>query len=301
MNLLIADDEPVNRRLLEILLKKWGYSVTVVSDGNEAWQVLQGDSRHRIAILDWMMPGMDGIQLCRKIRKDESRPPLYVILLTARQATEDANGRFESVADDYLPKPYAAHELKARLRAASRIIELEDQLRSAHDAIKVETTHDTLTGLWNRSAIMEILHRELHRASRQNLTLAVTIVDIRGLNEINREHGHMAGDTALRETARRIRTTVRIYDSVGRYGAGQFVIISPACDGDGASCLAQRVRSRICEDLIRSFAGDFAISVSCGIAVGGKNIQATDIISAAESALSEAKKTGHASIEPALT
>ena len=198
MNVLIADDEPVNRRLLEILLKKWGYSVTVASDGNEAWQALQSDAGHRIAILDWMMPGMDGIQLCRKIRKDESRPPVYVILLTARQATEDANGRFESVADDYLPKPYAAHELKARLRAASRIIELEDQLQAARDAIKVETTHDTLTGLWNRSAIMEILHRELHRANRQNLTLAVMIVDIKGLNEINRQHGHMAGDTALR-------------------------------------------------------------------------------------------------------
>ena len=301
MNILIADDEPVNRRLLEILLKKWGYGVTVASDGNEAWRALQADARHRIAILDWMMPGMDGVQLCRKIRKDESRPPTYVILLTARQVTEDANGRFESVADDYLPKPYAAHELKARLRAASRIIELEDQLQSARDAIKVESTHDTLTGLWNRSAIMEILHRELHRAYRQNLTLAVMIVDIRGLNKINREHGHMAGDTALRETARRIRTTVRIYDSVGRYGAGQFVIISPACDGAGASSLAQRIRSKLCDDPIRSFAGDFAINVSLGIAVGGKNSQATDIIAAAESALSDARKTGHTSIEPALT
>jgi two-component system cell cycle response regulator len=301
MNVLIADDEPVNRRLLEILLKKWGYSVTVASDGNEAWEALQGEARHRIAILDWMMPGMDGIQLCRKIRRDQSRPTMYVILLTARQATEDANGRFESVADDYLPKPYAAHELKARLRAASRIIELEDLLQSARDAIKVETTHDTLTGLWNRSAIMEILHRELHRANRQNITLALTIVDIKGLNEINRRHGHMAGDTALRETARRIRATVRIYDSVGRYGGGQFVIISPACDGAGASSLAQRIRSKLCDDLIRSFAGDFSISVSLGIAVGGKDLQATDIISAAESALIEAKKTGHANIEAALT
>ena len=301
MNVLIADDEPVNRRLLEILLKKWGYGVTVASDGNEAWRALQADAGHRIAILDWMMPGMDGIQLCRKIRKDENRPPVYVILLTARQATEDANGRFESVADDYLPKPYAAHELKARLRAASRIIELEDQLQSARDAIKLETTHDTLTGLWNRSAIMEILHRELHRANRQDLRLAVMIVDIKGLNEINRRHGHMAGDTALREAARRIKTSVRNYDSVGRYGGGQFVIISSACDGADASSLAQRVQSKICDELIRSFAGDFSLSVSLGIAVGGKDMQAANIISAAERALSEAKKTGHARIGPALT
>jgi len=148
---------------------------------------------------------------------------------------------------------------------------------------------------------MEILHRELHRSNRQNLTLAVMIVDIKGLNEINRRHGHMAGDAALRETARRIRASVRNYDSVGRYGGGQFVIISSGCDGASASSMAQRVRSKICDELIRSFAGDFSLSVSLGIAVGGKDIQAANIISAAERALSEAKKTGHARIEPALT
>ena len=105
MKILVADDEPVNRRLLEILLNKWGYDVSVAADGEEAWRELQSPSQPRIAILDWMMPGMDGIQVCRKIREDKSRAPVYVLLLTAKQATEDANGKFESVADDYLAKP----------------------------------------------------------------------------------------------------------------------------------------------------------------------------------------------------
>jgi diguanylate cyclase (GGDEF)-like protein len=299
MNVLIADDEPVNRRLLEILLNKWGYNVTVASDGNEAWRALQGEPRPRIAVLDWMMPGMDGVQVCRKIRQDDTRPAVYVLLLTAKQATEDANGRYESVADDYLPKPYAAHELKARLRAARRIIELEDQLQTAHDAIKVETTHDTLTGLWNRSAIMEILHCELHRSRQQNTTLAVIIVDIGHLKQINRQHGHLAGDTALRETARRIRDSIRIHDSVGRYGGGQFVIISPARDSASALSQAQRIRSKICEDSIRTFAGDVPITISLGVAVGGSHDQAQEIISAAETALAAAKKAGRAGVEPA--
>jgi diguanylate cyclase (GGDEF)-like protein len=296
MKVLIADDEPVNRRLLEILLNKWGYDVSVAVDGEEAWRALQTTTRPRIAILDWMMPGMDGVQVCRKIRQDETGPSMYMLLLTARQATEDANGRFESVADDYLPKPYAAHELKARLRAARRILELEDQLEAARKTIQIETTHDPLTGLWNRSSILEILHHEIHRARRQTSSLAVLMVDIEHLGEVNHRHGHLVGDAVLREAARRIRSSIRLYDSVGRYGGGQFVIVSPACDRPGALSQAHRVRSKICLEPIETFEGDVPLTVRVGIAVGCDNHQAHDLISAADGALAEARKTG----EPAL-
>ena len=296
MNVLIADDEPVSRRLLEILLNKWGYNVSVAADGEEAWRVLQGSTRFSIAILDWMMPGMDGVQVCRKIRQSETRPPMYVLLLTAKQATEDANGRYESVADDYLPKPYAAHELKARLRAARRIIELENQLEAARESIKVATTHDPLTGLWNRSAILEVLHREIHRARRQSSPLTVLMVDIERLKEINHQYGHLAGDAVLRETARRIRSNIRSYDSVGRTDGGQFVIVAPSCDHTGALNQSCRLHSKICQQAIKTFAGDFPLTVRLGIAVGCNNHQAHDFISAADSALAEARKTGKSSI-----
>lgn len=296
MNVLIADDEPVNRRLLEILLNKWGYSVSVAVDGKEAWRILETSVRPHIAIIDWMMPGMDGIQLCRMIRQSETWPPIYLLLLTAKQATEGENGRYESVADDYLPKPYAAHELKARLRAARRIIELENQLKATRENIQIANTHDPLTGLWNRSAVLEILHREIHRARRQGSPLAVLMVDIEHLKEINRQYGNLAGDSALREAARRIRSSIRQYDSLGRSDGGQFVIISPCCDHAGALSHCSRLQSKICQQSVETYAGSFPLAIRLGIAVGYNNHQAHDFISAADSALAEARKTGKTSI-----
>ncbi len=301
MEVLIADDEPVSRRLLEVLLNKWGHNVTVTSDGDEAWRALQNGTHPQIAILDWMMPGMDGVQICQRIRQHETWSHLYVLLLTAKQATEDANGRFEAGADDYLAKPYAAQELKARLRAAMRIIDLEDQLEAARAGIKIETSHDPLTGLWNRSSILEILHRELDRSRRQGSSLAVVMIDIDHLKQINQEHGQLAGDAILREAARRVRGTIRLYDSMGRYGSGQFVIVSPACDGPGGLSQAQRVRSQVCRESIKTFLGDFSVTASLGVAVSCNNRQAHELIALADKALAEAKKSGRNRAELALS
>lgn len=297
MKILVADDDPVNRRLLEILLNKWGFEVSVASDGEEAWRALQNPAHPRIAILDWMMPGMDGVQVCQKIRDDAALPSMYVLLLTAKQATEGANGRFESVADDYLSKPYAAHELKARLRAAKRIIELEDQIEAARKNIKIETTHDPLTGLWNRSSILEVLHREIHRSRRQNTPMAVLMVDVDHFKRINHQHGHLAGDAVMREAARRVRNSVRVYDSVGRYSGGQLVIVSPACDRSGAMSQALRLQATVCQEAFKTFKGDFPVTISIGIAVGNNNHQAHELISSAEAALAEAKKAGPSRVE----
>jgi len=297
MKVLVADDEPVNRRLLEILLSKWGYEVSVAADGKEAWRHLQGAACPRIAILDWMMPELDGVEVCRKMREAKNRRPVYVLLLTAKQATENANGRYESVADDYLPKPYSAYELKARLRAAKRILELEDQLHEASEALQVETSRDTLTGLWNRSSILEILQREIHRGGRQNSFLTILMIDIDDLRQINHQHGHLAGDAVMREVARRIRNSIRVYDSLGRYSGGRFVIVSPDCDRSGAMSQAQRIQSIVSEETFKTFKGDFPVTISTGIAVGSSSHQADELISAADAALAEARKAGPNRIE----
>lgn len=297
MKILVADDDPVNRHLLKILLSKWGYDVSVAIDGEEAWRELQDPAHPRIAILDWMMPGMDGVQVCGKIRADKTRAPTYVLLLTAKQATEDANGRFESVADDYLPKPYAAHELKARLRSAKRILELEDQIEAAAENMKVETTHDPLTGLWNRSTILEILHREIHRARRQNSPLAVFTIDIDHLRKINHQHGQLAGDAVMREAARRICSSVRISDSVGRYSGGQLVIVSPSCDRSGATKQALRLLATISQEKFKTFKGNFTVTISMGIVVSCNEHHAHELISSAETALAKAKKAGPSRFE----
>lgn len=297
MKVLVADDEPVNRRLLEILLNKWGYEVYVAADGQEAWRHLQGAACPRIAILDWMMPGIDGVEVCRRIREDKNRRPVYVLLLTAKQATEAANGRYEAVADDYLPKPYSAPELKARLRAAKRILDLEDQLHEASEALQAETTRDTLTGLLNRSSILEILHREIDRGGRRNSALTVLMIDVDDLRQINHRHGHLAGDAVIREVARRMRHSIRGYDSLGRYSGGQFVIVSPDCDRSGAMSQAQKIQAIVSEEPFKTFKGDFPVTISTGIAVGSNGHQADELISTADAALAEAKKAGPNRIE----
>lgn len=301
MKVLVADDDPVNRRLLEVLLNKWSFEVSVAADGEEAWRELQNPAHPRIAILDWMMPGMDGVEVSRKIREDKNLSTVYVLLLTAKQATEDASGRYQSVADDYLGKPYAAHELKARLRAAARILELEDQIEAARETMKIETTHDPLTGLWNRSSILEILHREIDRARRQNSSVAVLAADIDHLRQINHQHGHLAGDAVMREAARRIRNSVRVYDSVGRYSGGQLAIVSPGCNGCGAMSQAQRLQAIISREVFKIFTGDLPITISLGVAIGSNGHQPHELMLSAESALARAKQAGPNRIELAQT
>lgn len=291
MNVLIAEDEPVSRRLLEILLHKWGYQVTVATNGNEAWEALQAKDAPRIAILDWMMPGMDGIEVCQRIKKRNHGSPMYVLLLTAKQEKEDLTDGFQAGADDYLGKPLGAQELHARLRAAGRIIELEDQLLAAQKALNVETTRDPLTGLWNRSLILEILHRELHRARRQRSCLAIVMVDIDHLKEINK-HGNLVGDAVLREVSRRMRSSIRLYDSIGRYGGGQFMIVSPSCDEIGAVSQTERLRSRIAQEAVQTFNGPVSVTISLGAAIGADDQQAHLLIAAADAALALAKKNG---------
>jgi len=300
MNVLIADDEPISRRLLEILLNKWGYDVTVTSSGEEAWQMLQPKEHPKIAILDWMMPGMDGIQVCQKVRKSASTSPTYILMLTAKQEKEDREEGFRAGADDYLPKPFAAQELKARLRAARRIIDLEEQLRSAQQALSVETTHDSLTGLWNRSSILEFLHRELHRSRRQSSRMALVMADLDRLQEINYTHGHLAGDAVLREMSRRMRNSIRDYDFMGRYAGGQFAIVSPSCDRPGALSQAERLRALTNRQPIETFEGTLAVTVSFGVAVGRDEKQAHLLVSAAEAALAQAKKAGRDRVEVAV-
>jgi len=151
---LIAEDDPIFRRILQSWLQKWNYRVTVVENGVDAWRVLQQEDCPQMAILDWIMPGLDGIELCHRIRSHQHGPYKYVLLLTAKGAKEDVVAGFEAGADDYLTKPFDVNELRARVRAGKRILELRAALGKAHTELQFEAAHDHLTGLWNRGAIM---------------------------------------------------------------------------------------------------------------------------------------------------
>jgi PleD family two-component response regulator len=208
--ILIADDDPVSRRILKSFLTKWNYDVTEVPDGTSALQVLAREDTPRLAVLDWMMPGMEGAQICRLIRERVDRPYIYVLLLTARSEKQDLLEGLAFGADDYLTKPFDAQELQARLHVGRRILALQDQLVS-------QATHDSLTAFLNRKAIFDTLQKEVVRAVREMRPLSVIMADIDHFKRINDTHGHAAGDEVLQEAARRILASIRTYDSVGRY------------------------------------------------------------------------------------
>ena len=178
MRVLIAEDDPISRRMLEAFLVKWGYEVVVATQGEEAWRVLQGNDPPKLAVLDWMMPGKDGIELCRGVRQRKGQAYIYILLLTARGHKEDILEGLEAGADDYVTKPFDPYELQARLRTGRRIIELQEQLLSAREALRDQASRDPLTDLWNHKAILGILRKEVARASRTQSPLAVAMIDV---------------------------------------------------------------------------------------------------------------------------
>ena len=299
MQVLIAEDDVITRRTLEALLVKWGYAVIVVRDGVEAWKILEGDTSPSLAILDWMMPGLDGIQICRQVRQRPEAPYVYILLLTARGNQEDVINGLEAGADDYLTKPFHALELKARLRSGRRILELQQQLIAAREAFRLQATHDPLTGLWNHAAILDILQRELDRARRENNPLGIVMGDLDNFKRVNDTYGHVAGDAVLQEVAKRLSSSVRPYDSVARYGGEEFLIVAPNCDQGSGLNLAQRLWSSLDQTPIDLPEGPLPLTCSLGVAVGGlaSRDNSDSMLRAADAALYRAKANGRNCIE----
>ena len=225
MRVLIAEDDPVSRRLLQALLSKWGYDVTVATDGTEAWEVLQQEATPRLAIIDWMMPGMDGVEVCRKVRAREEAPYVYLILLTAKSQKEDIIRGIGAGADDYVTKPFDANELNARLRAARRILDLQADLVSARESLRMQATHDHLTGLPNRLLFSDRLTQRLMQCRQSEQSLAVMYVDLDRFKLINDTLGHNFGDRVLKCVARRLTSCLRETDTLARMGGDEFTIL----------------------------------------------------------------------------
>jgi two-component system, cell cycle response regulator len=264
MRILIADDERVSRLMLQTFLAKWGYDVVQAENGDEAWEKLKAPDAPRIALLDWMMPGQNGVDLCRTVRKLRPEPYTYILLLTAKDAKDGVVEGLESGADDYLTKPFNPHELKARIRVGLRLLDLEDNLVQAREAMRYKAMHDTLTGIWNRGAILETLDREIWRSRREGLALGVLIADLDHFKSINDNYGHLVGDAVLREVSKRLQTYVRPYDSVGRYGGEEFLVLLPGCNSAETRDKAERLREAISNAPIATTGGELKITMSIG-------------------------------------
>ncbi|MCS6925184.1 MAG: diguanylate cyclase [Candidatus Binatia bacterium] len=292
MRLLFAEDDRVSRRRLAAVLRKWGYEVIEVQDGNQAWEVLLTAAAPQLAILDWMMPGMDGPEVCRRVRQLRREPYIYVLLLTAKAQKEDVVAGLESGADDYLTKPVDIHELQVRLRAGRRILELQEKLIVMREELRMQATRDALTGLWNRAAIFDLLRRETARAQRGEIPLSIAMADVDHFKRVNDVYGHLIGDIVLQEVARRVQAALRPYDEVGRYGGEELLLIFPQCNAQQAVHVAERLRRRVAATPIVTPEGEIVVTLSVGVAPYGGGADAQMLLRAADEALYRAKQQG---------
>jgi diguanylate cyclase (GGDEF)-like protein len=267
VKILVAQDDPASLRLVQAYLVDWGYRVTSATDGQRAYEVLQSPESPRLAILDWIMPGMHGVEVCRALRRRNKRPYIYILMLTAKDRKQDIVGGLESGADDYLTKPYDPHELRARLSAGRRIVDLEEQLVLPHRTSEAQLTVDPLTGVWSRRVILDALKLQLALSSQCGSPMGLVLANIDHFRDINTTFGPHAGDAVLQEVARRFRSVLRPPDSIGRSDADEFAMLLPGCDAPTAARMAERFRARVDRRAVNTPEGVVALTVSLGVLV----------------------------------
>lgn len=301
MRVLVADDDQISRKVVKALLSKWGYEVVEAESGTQAWDILQEADSPRLVVMDWMMPGMDGLDICRRLRDAGNRTYHYIILLTSRDSKEDIIGGLNAGADDYITKPFFHQELEVRLRVGGRILKLQKSLEEALELQLYQAQHDPLTDIFNHGEILGVLEREIERSKRENTSLAVIMGDIDHFKKVNDKYGHVAGDAVLAEVAARLKKSIRIYDTVGRYGGEEFLFILPTCSAPEAVNAARRILAVIRDNPINFQDQYIRVTISLGLAVinKGQDIGPIDIVQAADAALYQAKQNGRNRLEMA--
>ncbi len=269
MKILVAEDSPVYQRLISGYLTRWEFDFELAKDGNAAWKRLKELEGPVLALLDWGLPGIEGIEVCRNIRNCGVKERyIYTVLLTGKTDKKDLVEAMNAGADDYLVKPFDALELRARLLAGKRILDLHQELISAQDSLRFAATHDFLTRLWNA---------------------------------VNDSFGHSSGDLALQEVARRLRSQLRDYDGIGRYGGEEFLLVLPGCSLSGTLGRAEQIRHFVSKEPVVFEATKCTITVSMGVTVAtGKQIDPATLLRDADVALYRAKDNGRNCVQPSL-
>ncbi len=294
MKLLIADDSKVSRMMLLAITKEWGYEVIMAEDGAEAWQILQQEDAPQLILLDWEMPKMDGIEVCEHvIAKNPDNPP-YILLLTSRTASDDIVEGLSKGANDYLSKPFDSAELQVRLQVGKRLIEMQTKLNATLKELTQLASHDALTGILNRRAIIAALPKEMKRVERKTQTLCVGMCDIDHFKDINDNYGHLVGDEVLIEITKRMQSALRDYDLLGRYGGEEFLVLTPGSASHCAS-IYQRICQIISAQPIEVEGISIPVTISCGVTPYSVEIDNQDIsslLARADEALYQAKDSG---------
>jgi diguanylate cyclase (GGDEF)-like protein len=294
MKVLIAEDENISRRRLEKLLEELDFEVVSCKDGPEAWKVIRSENAPRLLILDWMMPGMDGVEICRKVRKQAKEPYTFILLLTSKGTQDDFVKGMDAGADDYITKPFNNNELRVRLRAGRRIVELNEALLSVRDNLEKQAVHDKLTGLYNRHYMSEILDKEFSRTLRYQTDLSCLLLDLDYFKDVNDTFGHAFGDMVLREFSACLEQNARKTDISIRYGGEEFMLLLPNTGIAGARSVAEKIRAAC--DKKRYIDGDNSttVTVSVGIASVKQHqlLESKELLALADKALYRAKADG---------
>src|SRR5580704_1247675 len=285
--ILIAEDDPICRRVLQSRLQNWGFRVMTAEDGLQAWRMLlQGDAPD-LLILDWVMPGIDGPELCRRIRERRDAIYPYILLVTGKDNTQDVVRGLEAGADDYLSKPFDPAELRARLQVGKRILTLQHELIQAREALRFQANHDALTGVLSRAAILSLLDGELQRGDRSGTPTGILMMDLDRFKGLNDTYGHLTGDAVLKGVAHRINQAVRSYDFLGRYGGEEFLAVLSNCYPDDLRTIAERVRSAVSDIPIGTGTTSLAVTVSVGGVVTSHATPGLESLAAADAVLYE--------------
>ncbi|MDA8430309.1 MAG: diguanylate cyclase [Geobacteraceae bacterium] len=294
---LIVEDDMMSRTLLMSALKKEGYEFAVARNGQEAID-LYSQEFFPIIITDWLMPEMDGLELCRLIRSMKIDRYIYIIILTGQNSKTDLVKGLEAGADEYMVKPIHQAELRVRLKGACRILELETSLKKNMAEIREISIRDRLTGIFNRVYMDHHLSQEIIRSSRYHHSLSVLMCDLDHFKVINDTYGHLAGDDVLRACVDHISASFRQgVDWLARYGGEEFVVVLPETDLTGALHVAERMRVRIASTPV-NFAGcEIEITASFGSVTvipsfNGQVRYMEQVLNVADTCLYQAKNSG---------
>ena len=292
MKVLIAEDDMTSRLILDSILKKWEFTPVLACNGKEAWDVMQSEDAPRLVILDWQMPEMSGIEVCKKIRENDTSDPPYLIVLTSRDEKKDIVKALDAGANDFISKPYNNEELQARINVGKRMVELQSALGDAYKALQYEAMHDSLTSIYNRQAVMELLEKEIARAKREKTALCVGMCDIDFFKKVNDTYGHQVGDEVLIAFTRFTMNQLRSYDHLGRYGGEEFLILAASLKTPNHETIFERICKHIRENKIPTEKGNLSITVSIGVA-SYTGVENSDmLLAAADTAMYDAKEAG---------
>lgn len=281
----IVEDDFSFRTMLTGLLQKWGYEPVAIEDGEEAWEVLQQKDAPKLLLIDWNMPKLSGIELTERIRALNEYAPPYIIIITGKSEKESIVAGLNAGANDYIFKPCQNEVLQARINNGKRMLELQESLQH-------ESSHDSLTGILNRRAIIDVLTKELARAKRKEEIFVVGFCDIDFFKKVNDTFGHQVGDEVLLGFVNLVKSCLREYDSIGRWGGEEFLLILPLRTEDDAFPLFERIRSNVADNFIETSEGKLQITVSIGVSFGTGNETVDELVATVDRNMYQAKNEG---------